>query len=108
MKNVLSLYKKTGELRRIKGFGTTYKRIWWDKPAPTVTMSSGSISSQNNVHPRDSRAMTVREAMELQTIPKEYTFLPNATEKEMREMIGEAVPSQLAKAITEHIIKMDK
>jgi DNA (cytosine-5)-methyltransferase 1 len=37
--------------RKIKGYRTTYKRIEWDSPAPTITMSSGSISSQNNVHP---------------------------------------------------------
>ena len=41
--------KESGE--RIKGFATTYKRIEWDKPAPTITMANGSISSQNNVHP---------------------------------------------------------
>ncbi len=36
---------------RIKWFSTTYKRIEWDKPAPTITMCNGAISSQNNVHP---------------------------------------------------------
>ena len=47
--NKIHYPKKDG--RRIKGFSTTYKRIEWDKPSPTVTMCNGAISSQNNVHP---------------------------------------------------------
>ena len=59
--------------REIYGFTTAYKRMSWDKPAPTVTMTNGSISSQNNVHPgspteldgtfSDARALTVREIL---------------------------------------------
>lgn len=98
--------KHTGELRQIKAFRTTYKRMWWDQPAPTVTMYSGGISSQNNVHPRDSRAISVREAMLFQSMPLDYTFPEETTEKEMREMVGEAVPCLLGKAITEHILRL--
>jgi DNA (cytosine-5)-methyltransferase 1 len=98
--------KVTGKIREIKAFKTTYKRIWWDRPSPTITMSSGSISSQNNVHPRDSRALTVRETMLLQSIPENFKFPENATDKEMREMVGEAVPCLLAEVITKHIMKL--
>ena len=44
----------------------------WGKPAPTVTMTNGSISSQNNVHPgrsnsdgtfSDARVLTIREVL---------------------------------------------
>lgn len=99
--------KNSGILREIKAFKTTYKRIWWDRPSPTVTMGSAGISSQNNVHPRDSRALTLREVMLLQSIPMWYTF-SETTIKERREMVGEAVPPLLAKAITEHIIGLDE
>lgn len=98
--------KHTGEKRLIKAFRTTYKRIWWDKPSPTVTMYSGGISSQNNVHPSDARALSVREAMLLQSMPNTYVFPEGTTEKEMREMIGEAVPCLLSNAITKHIIHL--
>lgn len=98
--------KVSGELRPIKGYKTTYKRIWWDKPSPTVTMASGNISSQNNVHPRDSRALTIREVMLLQTMPDTFEFPEHITEGQMREMIGEAVPSLLAEVITKHIISI--
>ena len=59
--NPVNYPKKDG--RRIKGFMTTYKRMYWDKPAPTVTMTNGSISSQNNVHPTDPRVLSIRELL---------------------------------------------
>lgn len=100
--------KKTGEKRLIKAFKTTYKRIFWDKPSPTITMYSGSISSQNNVHPRDSRALTIREAMILQSIPESFIFPENTTKRQMRNMIGEAVPPLLIDKIIKHITEQEK
>lgn len=67
-----------GEKRMIKGFKTTYKRISWNDPAPTVTMTNGSISSQNNVHPghalpdgtqSDARVLSVRELLAVCGLP---------------------------------------
>lgn len=58
--------------REVYGFTTAYKRMNWNKPAPTVTMTNGSISSQNNVHPgrknndgtiSDARVLTIREVL---------------------------------------------
>jgi DNA (cytosine-5)-methyltransferase 1 len=98
--------KTTGERRPIKGYDTTYKRMWWDKPSPTITMWSGSISSQSNVHPRDTRTLSVRELMLLQTMPENYRFLEGASDKEMRDMIGEAVACFFSKVITDHIVKL--
>ena len=58
--------------REIYGFTTAYKRMDWKKPAPTVTMTNGSISSQNNVHPgnpldnglySDARVLSIREVL---------------------------------------------
>lgn len=97
----------TGEKRLIKAFNTAYRRMWWDKPATTITMNSGSISSQCNTHPEDARVLSIRELMILQTIPNTYIFPEGTSDKEMREMIGEAVPCQLAKIITEHILHID-
>lgn len=100
--------RKSGKLRLIKAYNTTYRRMWWDKPASTVTMFSGNISSQNNVHPSDNRAMSVREVMILQSIPNNFKFPKGTSEKHMREMIGEAVPPLLSEKITEHIIHLHK
>ena len=51
---------------------TTYKRMFWDQPAPTVTMTNGSISSQNNVHPKDPRVLTIRELLAVCGLPENY------------------------------------
>lgn len=68
--------KKDG--RRIKGFKTTYKRMSWSEPAPTVTMTNGSISSQNNVHPgyrladgsqSNARVLSIREILAVCGLP---------------------------------------
>jgi len=68
--NKIHFPKKDG--RRIKGFMTTYKRMHWDRPAPTVTMTNGSISSQNNVHPVDPRVLSIRELLCVCGLPEDY------------------------------------
>ena len=67
--NTVDYPQKDG--RRIKGFMTTYKRMHWDKPAPTVTMFSGSVSSQNNVHPSDARVLSIRELLCICGLPED-------------------------------------
>lgn len=99
--------KETGEVREIKAFRTTYRRMWWDKPATTVTMGSGGINGQCNVHPEDPRTLSIREIMILQTIPDTYSFPKGISDNQIREMIGEAVPCRLAYIITKHIMKLD-
>ena len=91
------------EFRPPSGYLTTYKRFWWDKPAPAVTTCFSSISSQNNVHPRDTRAMTIREASRLQTFPDEFKFKNSISS--IRKQIGNAVPPQLAKVLADEIKK---
>lgn len=105
-KNKIHFPQKDG--RKIKGFNTTYKRIDWDKPSPTITMSSGSISSQNNVHPgrklnndtySDARALTIYELMLLNSIKKDWNIPKMATDKLLRHLFGESVPPMFMKNI---------
>ncbi len=93
---------------RVKGFKTTYKRIEWDKPAPTITMANGSISSQNNVHPgrkmgdntyTDARVLTLKEVFILSGLPNNWNPPEWASENMIREVIGEGVPPMLIKAL---------
>lgn len=100
--------------RRIKGFATTYKRISWDKPAPTITMSSGSISSQNNVHPgrvlkdgtySDARALSILELLKLTGLPDNWDIPSFASDNMIREVIGEAIPPHLVKNIVKKLKK---
>lgn len=89
--------------RRIKGFKTTYKRIKWDAPAPTITMANGSISSQNNVHPgrlvnglySDPRVLSVLEVMLLTGLPYDWDIPVWASESLLRKVLGECVQPKL-------------
>jgi DNA (cytosine-5)-methyltransferase 1 len=97
-------YPKKTDGTRIKGYDTTYKRIEWDKPAPTITMANGSVSSQNNVHPgrlksdgtySDARVLTLKEIFILTGLPDDWTPPEWASENLIRQVIGEGVPPRL-------------
>ena len=91
--------KKNGE--KVKGFGSTYKRMRWDTPAPAVTMRSDAISSQENVHPgrkledgtySDARVLTLRELLIVSSLPEEWNIPDWVSDTFMRQIIGEAIP----------------
>ena len=101
--------------RKIKGFLTTYKRIDWDRPAPTITMCNGAVSSQNNVHPgrklkdgtySDARVLTLLELFLLMGLPSDPCFPEKVTENQIRHILGEAVPPLLFKKILNQIYKL--
>lgn len=99
------IYYPQKDGRRIKGYNTTYKRIDWDKPAPTVTMCNGSISSQNNVHPgrklkdgtfSDARVLSILEIMRITGLPDDWNIPKWASENFIRQVIGEGIPPKFA------------
>ncbi len=87
-----------------KGFGDSYSRMSWDKPAPTITTKFFSISNGRFAHPEENRAISLREGATLQTFPKDYVFYAKSMQANAR-MIGNAVPPEFAKRIGEAIIK---
>lgn len=102
--------------RKIKGYNTTYKRIEWDKPAPTITMCNGGISSQNNVHPgrlqkdgtySDARVLTILELLRLTGLPDDWNIPQNASDNLIRQVIGEAFPPKFAEAMIKTMPKED-
>ena len=109
--------KETGQLRMIKGFKTTYKRISWDKPAPTVTMMNGSINSQNNCHPgtlkadgtwSDARVLTIKELLAVVGLPEDWVDGYEHTKQRenfLRHVIGECFPPKMSLAIIKNIPK---
>lgn len=97
---------------RLKGYSATYKRIEWDKPAPTITMRNDAISSQSNVHPgrllpnglySDARVLTLRELFILSSIDPDLDIPSFTTDIQIRFMIGEAIPPKLLEAVCKNI-----
>jgi DNA (cytosine-5)-methyltransferase 1 len=102
--------KDNGEI--IKSYMTTYRRIKWDEPAPTITMRNDAISSQLNVHPgrklkngtySDARVLTPLELMILSSLPDNWNIPDNTPESLIRKCIGECIPPLLIKSIVSQI-----
>jgi len=107
-------YPRKEDGTKVKGFKTTYKRMEWDKPAPTITMANGSISSQNNVHAgreledgtfSDARVLTLKEIFILTGLPDDWHPPKWASENLIRQVIGEGVPPRLIEALLSTISK---
>lgn len=90
------------DIRPKSGYGNTYAKMWWKKPAPTVTRNFATPSSSRCVHPRDSRAMTTREGARLQSFPDDYQFYGSRSTKNLE--IGNAVPPLLSIAIATSVL----
>lgn len=90
-------------LRPKSGYGNTYAKLWWNKPSTTITRNFACPSSSRCIHPRDSRAMSVREGARLQSFPDSYIFYGSNGMKRLE--IGNAVPPLLSVAIAKQMAK---
>ena len=77
------------------GAETSYGRMWWDRPSPTITRRCTSPACGRFIHPSQDRGITLREAARLQTIPDWYDF-GGSSAAAIGGMIGDAVPVELA------------
>jgi DNA (cytosine-5)-methyltransferase 1 len=85
-------------------FKDVYGRMFWDKPAPTITTRFNSLSNGRFGHPEESRAISLREGATLQTFPKTYLFR-GSSEASLARLIGNAVPPELSRRIGNSIRK---
>jgi DNA (cytosine-5)-methyltransferase 1 len=83
-------------------FRDVYGRMYWDKPAPTITTRFNSFSNGRFGHPEENRAISLREGATLQTFPKKYRFI-GTNEASIAKQIGNAVPPEIAKRIGQKI-----
>lgn len=95
--------KKSGER-----YFSIYGRMWWDKPAPTMTTLCTGIGNGRFGHPKQDRSITLREAALFQSFPRRYEFWPlkqKLNKSAVSKLIGNAVPPKLAKALGKEIIR---
>ena len=101
--------------------GDKYKRQFWNKVAPCIHTRNDLLASQNTIHPSDDRVFSIRELMNIMTIPKTFKwvkedeeYLNKLSEKEkrkilkkeeinIRQSIGEAVPTKIFNKIAKNI-----
>lgn len=100
-----------------------YKRQVWDKCGPSVHTRNDQLASQNTIHPADDRVFSIRELMRLMTIPEDFcwtdisydalnkmgtkdkTAFLKREETNIRQCIGEAVPTIIFEKIAKNIIE---
>ncbi len=83
-------------------FTSTWGRLRWDEPSPTIDTRFDAASNGRNNHPFLNRSITPREAARLQSFKDTFVFYGNKVD--IRTQIGNAVPPLLAKAIADKIL----
>lgn len=84
------------------GHPDVYGRLYWDRPAPTLTGHCNSLSNGRYGHPDQDRAISLREAASLQSFPGDYVFF--GANNHIAMQIGNAVPVRLAQRLGEHVL----
>ncbi|HLY72099.1 MAG TPA: DNA cytosine methyltransferase [Puia sp.] len=87
-----------------KNFSDSYSRMFWDKPAPTITTRFNSISNGRFGHPEQDRGISLREGATLQTFDLNYIF-HGKNQSIISRQIGNAVPPILSFKIAKAILK---
>ena len=103
--------------------GDKYTRCYWDKVAPCVHTRNDILASQSTVHPADNRVFSIRELMHFMTVPESFSWTPHSLDElnklstdekksylktheiNIRQSLGEAVPTSIFKSIAENIKK---
>jgi len=111
-----------GRSRLVRGFRSSYRRMNWNKPASTLTMNSGVISSDVKGHPVQNRVLSLREILILSTLDHplwkdRFTFrgIPFGrmkknelfSKKLIREVVGESIPPLAMLKIIERLKQLD-
>ena len=98
-----------------------YRRQIFNKVAPCIHTRNDQMASQNTLHPKEDRVFSIRELMKMMTIPDSFKWLNleleelnNLTleekrkiskkeEMNIRQSIGEAVPTEIFRQIAKKI-----
>lgn len=79
----------------------------WDETAPTITTQFYCYGTGRFGHPKQDRALTLREGAILQSFPANYKFVRDGeriSRKAIARHIGNAVPPKLGEAVGKSIV----
>lgn len=117
-RNGVKIYTKNGNADK-------YTRQYWDKVAPCIHTRNDILASQNTVHPVDDRVFSIRELMRFMSIPQSFKWTNDTLEElnklsfddktkylamndiNIRQSIGEAVPTEIFRQVAEAIRKIE-
>lgn len=79
-------------------YKSIYGRLWWDRPAQTITTGFRCMGQGRFVHPKRRRTITPHEAARLQFIP-DFVDFSGLRPTAVARLIGNAVPPKLLSGI---------
>ena len=98
-----------------------YTRQPWDRFVQCVHTRNDQLAAQNTIHPVEDRVFSIRELMEMMTIPKSFRWIDKgidelnalpekekraiykAHEMNIRQCLGEAVPTEIMRQVAYNI-----
>lgn len=98
-----------------------YTRQKWDRFVQCVHTRNDQLAAQNTLHPEQDRVFSIRELMEMMTVPYDFKWLDKSLEKlnqlsivekkkiykehevNIRQCLGEAVPTEIVRQIAHNI-----
>jgi DNA (cytosine-5)-methyltransferase 1 len=95
LKRIAAIYGRTG-------YDDVYGRLYWDRPAVTITGSARNPASGRFVHPEQDRGLSVREAARLQGFPATYRFTGSFDSRFIQ--VGNAIPPTVAAHLAGHLL----
>ena len=115
-------FDKDGNRVTLKGaeMGNKFRRLRWDSPCSCIATRNDQLASNDTIHPRDNRVLSIRELMILMTIPQNFKWSQNddqltpegaeeylsANELNIRRCIGEAVPTHIIETLSHNVDTM--
>lgn len=87
------------------GFNDVYGRLRWDDYSVTITGGCLNPSKGRFLHPEEDRVITPREALLLQTFPKDYKIPVDIQKAELAILIGNALPPKFSEIQVANIAK---
>lgn len=114
-------YRNSERIITKKGNGDKYRRQFWNKVAPCIHTRNDILASQNTIHPVDDRVFSIREVMCLMSVPNDFKWSSVEIEKiqkmtlkekqeylkkheiNIRQSLGEAVPTEIFRQIAHNI-----
>ena len=116
-------HKMVGGARveNIKKNRDKYTRQKWDRFVQCVHTRNDQLAAQNTLHPVEDRVFSIRELMQMMTIPRSFKWMPlglqelnalpldekrrlyKAHETNIRQCLGEAVPTEIVRQVAEGV-----
>lgn len=98
-----------------------YTRQKWDRFVQCVHTRNDQLAAQNTIHPEQDRVFSIRELMEMMTVPYDFRWMDKSLEElnqlsmdekrkiykehevNIRQCLGEAVPTEIVRQIAHNI-----